>query len=63
MRTRLTVLAMGLLAGALMGGCELTCNTEPKGPAEKIGESIDRAVDAVKDEAKKDIKVEVKTKP
>lgn len=57
-RLKCAGLGLALLAGAAMGGCELTCSTEPKGPAEKIGESIDKAVNEVKSgvkEAKEDI--------
>ena len=54
------LLLLGGLLVATMGGCEFRCESEPKGPAEKIGESIDRAVDNVKDT---EVKIKVEEKP
>lgn len=60
MRKKMAVVGVALVLILSMGGCEFTCNAEPKGPAERIGESIDKAVNEVKSEVDGGIKVEVK---
>jgi len=49
-------------AALLMGGCELECKSEPKGPAENVGEAIDKAVDELKSTEGDDVKITITEK-
>lgn len=59
---RVWVGSIALMTIAMMGGCEMRCQSEPKGPAEEIGEAIDKAVDDIKDVGDGDSEIKVKIK-
>ncbi len=58
---RFSFILLFSFAFALLGGCEMKCETE-KTPAHKIADAVDDAVDAAKDAATKDHEVKIKIK-